>query len=422
MRKYRFRKSPLVGLALRIAKFLLKSQLLTVFLVLFGLGFWVGARSRPDPGAVPYAELFGNLSVASCRDAPSDSNAHFVARLSACGKVFGEYEVDARRFRAPARGRAYSRAITGTHYGPLRVRGHVDQGFWLELPGGPGHALQPGQFDELYRKTLDYVKPVSIVSSVLGTLSGYSVGYRLATWNSSLCSRAVQERVLGTPGIGRAIAREAWRRVLLEPVVTGDEADASRFAAVHGTQRIYANFFKLALNDSDGFIPREAERLVQAGRSDESRAMLAFAEAVRRAAGDSMDLESADFSAVENWASLLDRRGHWAQGATPPPGEERMAYLGTLAWYGLAPPAPDARRIWVGPRVLVREGETEGFVADEMPLTGVACPAAWRPWLLQRDAGTESATLANAWIAGRPEFAPLVSFGRNVVQRLRSRR
>jgi hypothetical protein len=48
--------------------------------------------------------------------------------------------------------------------------------------------------------------------------------------------------------------------------------------------------------------------------------------------------------------------------AGPPPGEERAQYLGTLAWYGVAPPSPEADRVWVGPRVLVREGETEGFV------------------------------------------------------------
>src|SRR5206468_9348882 len=128
-----------------------------------------------------------------------------------------------------------------------------------------------------------------------------------------------------------------------------------------------------------GFIPREAERLAHLGHVEASQAMLDFTAAVRRAAAD-VPVTSADFSAVERWASLLVRRGHWAYNAIPPAGEERSRYLGMLAWYGVAPPTSEVDRVWVGPRLLVREGETEGFVADEIPATGVGCPIAWRSW------------------------------------------
>ena len=248
------------------------------------------------------------------------------------------------------------------------------------------------------------------------------MGYRLATWSRSLANPAVQARVVSTPGIGRLIAREAWRRVLLEPVVMGDEGQASRFAAVHGTQRVYTNFFRLALHDSDGFIPREAARLDTIGRGREGRAMLAFARAVKRASRDTCDLGSADFAAVEDWASLLDRRGHWAAGATPAAGRARMEYFGTLAWYGLEPPAPDERRIWVGPRVLVREGGTEGFVADEIPLSGTGCPIAWRPWLAPGGPRLAGQAWAARWMGGTREFGPIVEFTQSLSRRLRGDR
>src|SRR5262249_13945449 len=199
---------------------------------------------------------------------------------------------------------------------------------------------------------LNVVQPVSRVTNVLGIVSGYSVGYRLGAGGGSLSSQRVQQRVLAKPDLARIIAREAWRRVLLEPVVMTGEEDATRFAAVTATHRLYANFFRLALADSDHFIPREAARLEGLGHAQESRAMLAFAAAVHRAAIDTA-LTSVDFEAVERWAALLDRRGHWVEGAIPPPGEERMKLMGTLAWYGLAPPGQSVDRVWVGPRMLV---------------------------------------------------------------------
>ena len=412
MRKRRIRLQSFARPAGRLARFLLKSQLLTVFLLLTVLGFWVGAQVRPDPTAIPHAELFDQLSVFSYRDTPADTGAHFVVELAACGKVFSRYDVEARRFLEPERGRAYSRIITGTHYAPLRVRGHVGDGFWLQVPKSAGRSLLPEQFSELYRTTLDFVKPVSLLTNALGILSGYSVGYRMGTWGGSLCNHAVQERVLERPELGRIIAREAWRRVLLEPVVMADEDDAARFAAVQGTHRLYASFFRLALNDSDGFIPREAERLAGLGRTSEARAMLDFARAVRRAAQDSIHLDSGDFAAVERWASLLDRRGHWAYAAIPPAGEQRARYLGTLAWYGVAPPAPDVDRVWVGPRMLVRTAGTQGFVADEIPATGVGSPIAWRERLREERTGTNA--MANAWLNDRPEFLALATLSRRV--------
>ena len=416
VKKRKPRLDHLVPHARRLARFLLKSQLLTIFLGLALLGLWVGLQSRPQPGVIPYTELFDAMTVVSFRESPADTAARFLIELRAGGRVFSQYDLEARAFRPAPRGRDYSRNITGTHYRPLKVRGHVAYGFWLDVPNASRRALLPEQFDELYRSTLDFVKPVSLLSSALGILSGYSVGYRLGTWNGSLSSRAVQERVLGTPELGRTLAREAWRRVLLEPAVMADENDAARFAAVAGTQRLYAGFFRTALNDSDGFIPREAARLERAGRAGESRTMLAFASAVRRAALDSVHLTSVDFAAVERWASLLDRRGHWAQGTFPPAGEERVQLLGTLAWYGLAPPPAEVSRVWIGPRLLVREGETEGFVTDEIPGTGVGCPIAWRDRL--REEHTGATAMANAWMADRPEFVALAALGRRTAASL----
>jgi hypothetical protein len=400
----------------RVGRFVVRSQIITVFLGLCVIGFIVGLQTRPAPGTFPQAELFDQMQVVSYRESPTDTLSRFVVQLAADGKVFSQYDVDARTFLPPPRGRSYGRTITDTHYDPLRLRGHVAYGFWLDVPSGSRRALLPEQFEELYRTTLGFVKPVSKVTGVLGVLSGYSVGYRLGTWNRSLRSHAVQERVLATRDLDRMIVREAWRRVLLEPVVMIGEEDASRFATVTGAQRLYANFFRVALADSDGFIPREAERLAQMGRREESRTMLAFAAAVRHAADDTVHLGSADFEAVERWAALLDRRGHWVAGAIPPPGEERIRLLGTLAWYGLAPPGSNVDRVWVGPRMLVRAGDNEGFVADEIPGTGVGCPISWRVGL--REERTRPGALANAWLADRPEFAALIVFARRVADGL----
>jgi hypothetical protein len=411
---FRLPRNPLLRALGRLAGVLVKRQILTVFLGLCVLGFVVGAETRPAPGAFPYAELFDQMQVVSYRDTPGDTSSRFVVQLCAGGRVFSQYDIDAREFQPAPTGRSYARTITGTRYGALRVRGHVGYGFWLDVPSR--RALLPEQYDELYRRTLDFVKPVQQVTGVLGILSGYSVGYRLGTWNGSLASGEMQKRVLATPDIGRTIAREAWRRVLLEPVImTGDE-DAARFAAVTATHRLYANFFRLALRDSDGFIAREATRLAALGHTEEARAMLGFAGAVRHAAQDSLDVTSADFEALERWAALLDRRGHWIEGAIPPPGEERMKLMGTLAWYGLAPPGENVDRVWVGPRMLVRAGDAEGFVADEIPAIAAGCPISWRPRL--REDNTGAVAMVDAWLADRPEFTALAVLGRRAVSAL----
>ena len=412
------KKSQLLKMAFPVAKFLLKSKLLLILFVLAAFGFWAGKHAQPDGSAAPLQELFENMSVLSYRDTPSDPNAHFVVELAARGKVFRQYDIDQGRFLAPVRGRDYGRTISGTRYHALKVRGHVDRGFWLELPDSSEHALLPDQFDELYRSTLDFVKPVNVVSTVLGTLSGYSIGYRAATWSTSLANPEVQHRILSLPGIGRVITREAWRRVLLEPVVMAKESDVDRFAAVRGMQRIYSNFFRLALSDSDAFIPQEIARLDSLGRDRDARTMQTFVESVRRAEKDTCNLTSADFNAIEEWASLLDRRGHWAAGAAPATREDRVRYLGTLTWYGLAPPNQDEKRIWMGPRLLVREGDVEGFVADDIPLTGVGCPIAWREWM-RRDNGTMSANTWTAqWVRESRQLSDAVDFGRDVARRL----
>jgi len=413
-RKSRARARDLFPLLKKVARFAIKNQLLTVFVGLCIVGIVIGAQTRPDPDAVPYGELFSEMSVVSYRDTPSDTTARFVVELAAGGRGFRRYDVDAREFLPPERERDYNRGITGTHYRPLQVRGHMAQGLWLDVPKQSGFSLLPEQFGELYRATMDYVKPVSIVTGALGTLSGYSVGYRFGAWNSTLRSRRVQDRVLATPGLEREIVREAWRRVLLEPVVMAGEDDASRFIRIRSTQRLYANFFRIALNDSDGFIPREAERLASLGRSRESAAMLGFADAVHRASLDSETLASSDFTAVERWASLLIRRGHWAMDAIPADREERSRYLGMLAWYGVAPPSPEVDRVWVGPRLLVREGETEGFVADDIAAMPVACPIAWRPLVNEQKTGADA--MASAWLTDHPEFAALPA----IVDRVRT--
>ena len=416
MKKRRLLPSRLGSFVARIAKFVLKSQLLTLWLTLCALGALVGSQARPAPSTLPFEEMFENMSVLSYREAPSDSTARFVVELAARGRVFRQYDIDQRRFVAPVLGHDYRRSISGTRYPPLKVRGHVDRGFWLELHNSSARGFAADQFDELYRASLDYVKPAGAVALVVGMVSGYSIGYRMATWSSSLSNPAVQERVLNSPAIGRIIAREAWRRVLLEPVVMGYESDAVRFASVRGTQRIYTNFFRMALDDSNEFIPHEVARLDSAGSMRESRAMSAFALAVRHASQDSCDLSSADFTAIEDWASLLDRYGHWAHAATPKHGDERRQYFGTLAWYGLAPATADEDRIWIGPRLLVRVGENEGFVADEIPSNRLGCPIAWREWLQDDNMHLSANTWTAQWMGELRQFKPIVKLGRRVVQ------
>jgi hypothetical protein len=406
-RKFKWRPQKALKVLGKVARFLIVSRLLGAFVVLCTLGVMVGIQTRPDPKLVPYGDLFDHMRVVSYRESPADSAVRFMVELSDGSDVFRRYDVDGQAFLPPVRDRDYNRAITSTSYRPLQVRGHVAQGLWLDLPRRPGPDLLPEQFQELYRATLDFVKPVSLVAGALGTVSGYSVGYRLGIWNHSLRSHAVQERVLATPDLGRTIAREAWRRVLLEPAVMAGEDDVTRFATIGATQRVYANFFRIALDDSDGFIPREAQRLTRLGHQDEARAMLDFAAAVRHATPDTAQVTSANFSAVERWASLLVRRGHWAADAIPPAGEERARYLGMLAWYGVAPLAPGTERVWIGPRLLVREGDTEGFVTDAIPATGVGCPIGWRARLKEETIGPIAQ--ASAWFSDHPEFLALAT-------------
>ena len=418
MGKRRFRLTRLGPFALHLAKHFLKSRLLLAFLLLFLAGFWVGMRTRPDPSTVPYRELFESMNVLSYRDAPTDSATRFMVELKAGGRVFTQYDLDAHVFLRPERGRRYHREVSGTHYGPLVLRGHADRGFWLELPDSANRPILGPQFDELYRRSLEYVKPLSIATTVLGTLTGYSIGFRFATWSTSLSNPQVQDRVVETPGIGRTIAREAWRRVLLEPALLADESDAHAFQRMYNVQRIYARFTRLALADSDGFIPREIARLDSAGRHGDARLMRSFVDAVRRAAADSVALGSPDFRAVENWASLLDVRGHWANGLKLRPGEERMRYFGELAWYGLAPVSDEDRRVWVGPRVLVREGDDEGFIVDELAGSELACPVVWRERMHDEQGVAGMSTWTADWTGGRPEFAPVVAIGRALTRKI----
>jgi hypothetical protein len=200
-----------------------------------------------------------------------------------------------------------------------------------------------------------------------------------------------------------------------------DESDPHAFAALHETQRIYAGVFRLALRDSDGFLPREAARIAAAGLPGEGRAMQAFAHAVAHAAAD-RELTSADFQAVEDWASLLDGKGHWATVVAPSQGQERIQYLGTLAYYGIAPLEGDEHRLWVGPRMLVREGDVEGFVSDDLASTAIACPATWRARAFADSASSGMSAWTAQWAGSRPELAPLFSMGRQLVRHLRPER
>ena len=99
---------------------------------------------------LPYDELFDNMHVYSFRDTPSDTISHFVVELGACGRTFKQFDMDSRRFFRPERGNRYVRAISGTHYRPLRLRGHAGQGLWFEFPDSLSPVMQAGQFDELY--------------------------------------------------------------------------------------------------------------------------------------------------------------------------------------------------------------------------------------------------------------------------------
>jgi hypothetical protein len=399
----------------------LRSPVLALFLGLCAVGFVVGRRTMPRPAPLPFDELFENLSVYSYRDAPTDTASHFVVDLMAGGRPFRQYDVDTRRFSAPAKTRHFNRQVSGYHYRPIELRGHTARGFWLALPDTTGTSIDSGEFEELYKKTLSYVRPVSIISNVLGMLSGYSLGYRIATWDASLSNPATQDRILASPDIRRAIAREAWRRVLIEPAFMGDESDPHTFAALHETQRIYTGVFKLALRDSDDFLPREAVRMAAAGLPGEARALLAFAGAVSHAAAD-RELTSADFQAVEDWASLLDGKGHWAAAVAPKQGQERIEYLGTLAYYGIAPSEPNERRLWVGPRVLVREGDVEGFVTDDLASNALACPATWSARAFADSSSPGMSNWTAQWAGSRPELAPLFSMGRQLVRQFRPNR
>ena len=376
---------PIAPLAVR----LLQNRFFLLFVSLSLLGYVVGRVQLPRPAPIPYDELFDNMHVYSFRDTPSDTLSHFVVELGAGGRTFKQFDIDSRRFFKPERGNRYVRAISGTHYRPLRLRGHAGSGFWFEFPDSLSPITQSGQFDELYQRTLGYLRPVALVANALGVLSGYSIGFRIGTWEGSLANPRMQARLMTSPGIERLITLEAWRRVLLEPVLMGDEANADAFGSIQEKQRVYANFFRLALHDTNRFIPREAERLAQADEEQYSRAMLGFAAALARAQSDSFTIDSRDFRAIEVWAGMLYGRGHWAARVSRAQGDERSMYLGALAYYGLAPTGPDENRIWIGPRVLVKCGEVEGFVTDDIPATALGCPVSWRSRLMPDYSGEE---------------------------------
>lgn len=371
----------------KVARKALMSTVLLVFLGLTLLGFLVGRDQVPHPVPVPMDQLFDNLQVYSYRDSPIDTTYHFVVQLTAMGKPFAEYDIDQRRFVTSGFGRRYDRAFSGAHYKRLKLRGHSGEGAWISVPDSATNPLAQGQFDELTKKTLDYVRPVGVLTNVLGMLSGYSIGYRLGLWEASLANPNVQQRVLEKPGIAQTITREAWRRVLLEPAFMSSQPDAGTFVTTLELQRLYSRFFLLSLQDTSGFVAEESGRLLAAGQPEYARAMVEFARAARRVQADSSLLESRDFRAIETWAGLLFSRGHWANFVQDSTADARFRYLGALAHYDLAPPqgprpgGRHSRQVWVGPRALVTVDGDDGYVADEIPASTTGCPVGWRPWL-----------------------------------------
>jgi hypothetical protein len=133
-KKRRHFSSHLFSIVVPIAKFMFRSYLLLVLLVLCALGFWAGLHERPQPSSIPFDDLYENLSVLSYRESPSDTSARFVVELTARGRVFRQYDIDERQFSAPERRRDYGRSISGTRYRPLTVRGHADRATRAMIP------------------------------------------------------------------------------------------------------------------------------------------------------------------------------------------------------------------------------------------------------------------------------------------------
>ncbi len=411
--------------ASKVARKVLLSGVLLSFLGLCLLGFLVGRDAVPHPVVVPTQQLFDNLQVYSYRDTPSDTSYHFVVELTAFGKPFAEYDVDQQRFVTSGFGRRYDRAFSGAHYGRLKLRGHSGEGCWITVPDSSTSGMTQGQFDELTKKTLDYVRPVGIVTNLLGLLSGYSVGYRLGLWEGSLANPRVQQLLLGTPGIAHMITREAWRRVLIEPAFMSSQPDAGTFATVLEQQRLYSRFYLLALEDTSGFVAQEAARLDAAGQHEYAHAMTAFATVVGHARSDSTTLDSRDFRAIETWAGMLFSRGHWERYVSDTTADARYRYLGVLAHYNLSPPegpsssGRHARQVWVGPRALVTVDGDDGYVADEIPATALGCPSSWKPYLMPGASETERNLFAVRWVSPPgSEFLQVLKAARNLTLRV----
>jgi len=401
------------------------SGVLLGFLGLCLLGFVVGREEVRHPAPPPTDQLFENLQVYSYRDNPSDTTCHFVVELTAFGKPFAEYDVDQHRFVTSGFGRRYDRMFSGAHYSRIKLRGHAGEGCWISVPDSSTMALTEGQFDELTRKTLDYVRPVGVVTGVLGFCSGYSIGYRIGQWEASIANPAVERRLLAMPDIQRVITREAWRRVLLEPAFMSSQPDAATFAAVLEQQRLYNRFYLLVLEDKGGFAEHEAARLRASGQPEYARAMTSFVAAVQHAQSDSLALTSRDFRAIEMWASMLFSRGHWANYVSDTTEDARFRYLGALAHYNLSPPegpsssGRHAHQVWVGPRALVTVDGEEGYISDEIPATLLGCPMGWKDYLMPGERDSDRNFFAVRWV--KPpgaEFLQVAKAMGNVAVRL----
>jgi len=78
------------------------------------------------------------------------------------------------------------------------------------------------------------------------------------------------------------------------------------------------------------------------------------------------------------------------------------------------PATAEEDRIWIGPRLLVRVGENEGFVADEIPSNRLGCPIAWREWLQDDNMHLSANTWTAQWMGELRQFKPIVKLGRRI--------
>ena len=308
----------------KAGRLFIKSQLLTFFLVLCALGFWVGFAARPEQG-VPFRSVRGYDGAVVPR---SDTTARF-SRSSWRTRTGAVRSRRAPLHRADAD--VTTSSIGGSaRYRPLTLRGHVGPQA-LELPDSTRPKLPGGSAQRAAaNKSSDLrLKPVGSRART-ATLSGY---YRLPprhTWAARCRTRRCRSGY-SRCGMDRVIAHEAWRRVLLEPVLMGDERrralrrDARHATAIH-------QLLPARAERQRRLHPREgAARLARS--SARARAMRVRHRG-QRAAQDTIDLRSSDFSAIEGVGESADHRGHWSPARRH--RRAKSAFATSARWRGTA--------------------------------------------------------------------------------------